>query len=137
MELRTVLAICKARTRPLLAYIIHERFYCNRRYAAATRLAATCSDQPGGLAPHGLNILFQVCLGLSGLRAPVSLGVLAVSSRSVMNNVGLRAETQATMAAQVVGLTLPTGRTSPPTHRAGRFRSATAETQDPMVDSGS
>jgi len=31
------------------------------------------------LAPQGLNILFQVCLGLSGLRVPVSRGVLAVS----------------------------------------------------------
>ena len=40
------------------------------------------------LSPQGLNILFQVCLGLSGLRVPVSPGVLAVSSRTVMNNVG-------------------------------------------------
>jgi len=31
--------------------------------------------------------LFQVCLGVSGLRVPVSRGVLAVSSRTVMNNV--------------------------------------------------
>jgi hypothetical protein len=45
-------------------------------------------SQAGGLAPRGLNILFQVCLGPSGLRAPVSHGVLAVSSRTVMNNVG-------------------------------------------------
>ena len=45
-------------------------------------------SQAGGLAPRGLDMLFQVCLGLSGLRAPVSPGVLAVSSRTVMNNVG-------------------------------------------------
>ena len=35
-----------------------------------------------------LDILFQVCLGFSGLRAPVSPGVWAVSSRTIMNNVG-------------------------------------------------
>ena len=44
--------------------------------------------QAGRLAPCDLNILFQVCLGLSGLRVPVSHGVLTVSSRIVMNNVG-------------------------------------------------
>jgi hypothetical protein len=42
----------------------------------------------GGLAPRGLDALFQVRLGLSALRAPVSHGVSAVSSRTVMNNVG-------------------------------------------------
>jgi hypothetical protein len=42
----------------------------------------------GGLAPRDLDVLFQVRLGLSGLHAPVSRGVLAVSSRTVMNNVG-------------------------------------------------
>lgn len=42
----------------------------------------------GGLALRGLNVLFQVRFGLSGLHAPVSLGVLVVSSRTVMNNVG-------------------------------------------------
>jgi hypothetical protein len=45
-------------------------------------------SQAAGLAPRGLNVLFQVRLGLSGLRTPVSRGVLAVSSRTVMNNVG-------------------------------------------------
>ena len=44
--------------------------------------------QAGGLAPRDLNVLFQVRLGLSGLHAPVSLGVSAVSSRSFMNNAG-------------------------------------------------
>jgi hypothetical protein len=32
-----------------LARMIHERFYCNRRYAAATSLAAV-SLRPGGQA---------------------------------------------------------------------------------------
>ncbi len=44
--------------------------------------------QAGRLAPRGLNVLFQVRLSRSGLRVPVSRGVLAVSTRSVMNNVG-------------------------------------------------
>ena len=42
----------------------------------------------GRLAPRALNVLFQVRLGLSGLCVPVSRGVLAVSSRTVMNNAG-------------------------------------------------
>ncbi len=45
-------------------------------------------SQAGRLAPRGLHILLQVCLGRSGLRMPVSLGVLTVSSRIVMNNAG-------------------------------------------------
>jgi len=44
--------------------------------------------QAGSLAPRDLNILYQVCLGPSGLRVPVSPGVLAVSSRTIMNDVG-------------------------------------------------
>ncbi|MBX3328350.1 MAG: hypothetical protein KF682_20885 [Nitrospira sp.] len=44
--------------------------------------------QASRLAPRGLDILFQVCLGLSGLRVPASHGVLAVSSRTIMNNAG-------------------------------------------------
>jgi hypothetical protein len=39
-----------------LARIIHEGFYCNRRYVAATSLTA------GGLAARSVNILFQVAL---------------------------------------------------------------------------
>jgi hypothetical protein len=70
-----------------LAHIIHERFYCNRRYAAATSVAARFARPAGRLALRDLNILFQVCFGLSGLRVPVSHGVLAVSSRTVINNV--------------------------------------------------
>jgi len=68
--------------------MIHERFYCNRRYAAATSLAASFARPVGGLAPRDLDVLFQVRLGLSGLHSPVSPGVLAVSLRTVMNNVG-------------------------------------------------
>ena len=44
--------------------------------------------QAGGHAPRDLDVLFQVRLGLSGLRTPVSHGVLAISLRTVMNNVG-------------------------------------------------
>ena len=65
-----------------LARIIHEGFYCNRRYADTTSLTA------GGLAVWSVNILFRVCLPASRLRAPVSLAVSAVSSRTLVNNVG-------------------------------------------------
>jgi hypothetical protein len=44
--------------------------------------------QAGRLAARSVDILFQVCLPSSRLRVPVSHGVLAVSSRTVMNNVG-------------------------------------------------
>ncbi|HJR75584.1 MAG TPA: hypothetical protein VJ805_01385, partial [Nitrospiraceae bacterium] len=93
-----------------LTHIIHERFYCNRRYAATTSLGAGFRTQARGLASLDLDVLFQVRLGPSGLRtqdtavsparrrpqawrslffAPwTSLGVSAVSSRTVMNNVG-------------------------------------------------
>ena len=40
----------------------------------------------GGLAPRGVNVLFQVRLRLSGLRPPVSLGDSAISRRTVMSN---------------------------------------------------
>jgi hypothetical protein len=65
-----------------LTPIIHEDFYYNRRYAATTSLTA------GGLAARSVNILFQVCLPPSRLRAPVSRGVSAVSSRTLVNNAG-------------------------------------------------
>jgi hypothetical protein len=61
---------------PDLARLIHEDFYYNRRYTATTNLTA------GGLAAQSVNILFQVCFPPSRLRAPVSLGVSAVSSRT-------------------------------------------------------
>ncbi len=69
------------------AHIIHECFYCNRRYAATTSLATSFARPAGGLAPRDLDVLFQVRLGLSELHAPVSPVVLAVSLRIVMNNV--------------------------------------------------
>ena len=50
--------------------------------AAATHLTA------GGLAAQSVNILFQVCLPPARLRAPVSPGVSAVSSRTLVNNGG-------------------------------------------------
>ena len=83
----------------LICEFTHPLFWPTLFMDASTASADTplrqawpwCSHgQAGGLAPRGLNILFQVCLGLSGLHAPVSLGVLAVSSRSAMNNVGKR-----------------------------------------------
>ncbi len=75
-----------------LARTIHEDFYCNRRYAAATSLTA------GGLAAQSVNILFQVCFLPSRLRAPVSRGVSEVSSRTPVNNAGLQAEIQRLLA---------------------------------------
>jgi|CXWL01.1.fsa_nt_gi hypothetical protein len=65
-----------------LARIIHGSFYYNRRYVATTSLTA------GGLAAHSVNILCQVCLPHSRLRAPVSLDVSTVSSRTLVNNAG-------------------------------------------------
>jgi len=50
--------------------------------AVATHLTA------GGLAARSVNILFQVCLPPSLLRAPVSPGVSAVSSRTLVNIAG-------------------------------------------------
>ncbi|MBX3330994.1 MAG: hypothetical protein KF722_11365 [Nitrospira sp.] len=48
-----------------------------------------CGMPAGGLASRDrdLDILFQVRLGHSGLHAPVSPGALAVSLRTVMDNV--------------------------------------------------
>ncbi|HKY71824.1 MAG TPA: hypothetical protein VJL88_07875, partial [Nitrospira sp.] len=39
-----------------------------------------------GLAAQSVNILFQGCLSLARLRAPVSLGDYAISLRTAMNN---------------------------------------------------
>ncbi|TKB64174.1 MAG: hypothetical protein E8D48_00505 [Nitrospira sp.] len=49
---------------------------------------AQAHGQAGRLAARAVDILFQVCLPASRLRVPVSHGVAAVSSRTVMNNVG-------------------------------------------------
>jgi response regulator RpfG family c-di-GMP phosphodiesterase len=53
--------VCR-RVRDSLARIIHERFCCNRGFAAATSWHASLWHAAGGLAPRDLNILFQVCL---------------------------------------------------------------------------
>ena len=45
----------------IAAVIIHERFYCKHRYAAATGLAAGF-PHPSGQARRSVDILFQVCL---------------------------------------------------------------------------
>ena len=50
--------------------------------AVTTRLTA------GGLAAQSVNILFQVCFAPSRPRAPVSHGVWAVSSRTLVNIAG-------------------------------------------------
>jgi len=72
----------------VLARIIHERFYCNRGFAAATRLAA-CFTAPSGRARRsGGQHPVQGCLPSSRLRAPVSLGDSTISRRTVMNNAG-------------------------------------------------
>ena len=83
-----------------LARIIHEGFYCNRQYAAATSLTA------GGLAAQSVNILFQVCFLPSRLRAPVSRGVSAVSSRTPVNNAGLQPEIQCLPVCMIVAIML-------------------------------
>jgi hypothetical protein len=88
-----------------LARIIHERFCCNRGFAATTSPHASVDGQKhlrremierggsseawcGGLAAQPLNILFQVCFGPSRLYALVSLGDCAISPRTGMNNAG-------------------------------------------------
>jgi len=58
-----------------IARIIHERFCCNRRSAAATSL------WPAGS-------IARVRIGSSRLRAPVSRRGSAISRRTVMNNAG-------------------------------------------------
>ena len=65
----------------LRAKIIQRAF--DLASAVATHLTA------GGLVAQSVTILFQVCLLPSRLRAPVSHGVSAVSSRILVNNVGL------------------------------------------------
>ena len=58
--------------------------------AVTTHLDAvgTAARQAGSLAAQLVNILFQVCLPPSRLRAPVSRSVSAVSSRTLVHNVG-------------------------------------------------
>jgi len=49
---------------------------------------ATTGLTAGGLAAQSVNILFQVCFPPSRLHAPVSRGVSAVSSRTLVNITG-------------------------------------------------
>ena len=42
-----------------LTRIIHDGFYCTRRYAATTSLAARVTRQAGGLAAQSVNSLFK------------------------------------------------------------------------------
>ena len=73
---------------PVVPRIIHDGFYCNRRYAAPTSLAARVT-RPGGRARHSVGQQpVQGGLPSSRLHAPVSHGVSAVSSRTLMNNAG-------------------------------------------------
>ena len=51
----------------LLARIIHEGFYCNRRYAATTSLTA------GGLVARTLNVLHEYASGPHGSARPSRL----------------------------------------------------------------
>jgi hypothetical protein len=75
-----------------LARRIHGGFYCNCGYAAVTsQHAGKPACWRAGSPLLGLNVLFQVCLGLSGLRTPVSLGVSTGSSRIPMNKAIRRA----------------------------------------------
>ncbi len=62
--------------------MIHERFCCNRGFAAATSLSA------GLLAAQFLNVLLQILLGSSRLCLPVSLRDATISERIVMNHAG-------------------------------------------------
>jgi hypothetical protein len=66
---------------PHLACIIHERFHCNRGFAATTGLDAAGS-------PLGRSTSCSRSLPSSRLRTPVSLGDCAISLRTVMNNAG-------------------------------------------------
>ncbi len=65
-----------------LTHFIHGGFYCTRRHAAPTGLTV------GGLTAQSVNILFKYASPPSRLRAPVSLGVSTVSSRTLVNNAG-------------------------------------------------
>lgn len=60
------------------------------------------ASQPAGLATHPLDILLQVCLGVSRLRTPVSRGISAVSSRTLLNNAGLGSSYLATKGVETV-----------------------------------
>jgi hypothetical protein len=66
----------------IIARIIHERFCCNRGFAAPTSLSA------GVLAAQSFDVLLQVRLSSSRLCLPVSQRDSTISRRTVMNNAG-------------------------------------------------
>lgn len=90
------------------SHLIHDRFYCNYRYAAATGLDSESRIEAVRLASRSVDILLQVCPLSSRLRVGVPIatryplrscvqgveamgptcGVSTVSSRTVMNIVG-------------------------------------------------
>ncbi len=72
----------------LFARIIHEGFYCNRRYTATTSLYtdSQCASERARRLVGQRTV--QVRFPPSLLRAPVSRGVSAVSSRTLVNNAG-------------------------------------------------
>ena len=72
----------------ILACNIHDRFCCNRRFAAITSLTACFTRPAGRFALCDVDELLRVRLSPSGLRVPASSGTLAVSSRTVMSTAG-------------------------------------------------
>ena len=69
-------------TRSVLTRIIHERFCCNREFAAATSLHAALGRAGGRARRSSPQHTVSICFGVSHLHAPVSRGVSAVSSRT-------------------------------------------------------
>ncbi len=76
------------RGRRALAPIIHERFYCNRPFAAATNLHAASAACRRAGSPLSRSMYSQVRLPPSRLHAPVSRRDWAISQRTVTNNAG-------------------------------------------------
>jgi hypothetical protein len=71
---------------PFLAHIIHEGFYCNCGYAAATSQHAHKPHAGGRAHPSRPRRTASSTPRSLGAHAPVSLGVSTVSSRTPMNN---------------------------------------------------
>ena len=84
-----------------LVHVIHEHFYCNRRYAASTSVAVCFARPAGRLAPWPFDVLHEYASGPPGSACPsrlaswrfrpsTVLGTLSLSNgpRTVMNNVG-------------------------------------------------
>jgi hypothetical protein len=88
----TLLEFLQARTPSVSSSFPSSRTLFMRASTATTDTQLRQASMPtshmlaGGLAPPDLDVLLRVRLGLSGLHAPVSLGVSTVSSRPPMNN---------------------------------------------------